>query len=89
MVYRLLLNYFRLKLIRIIFARLLSNKKINRSTQIMDFLSFIELIVTQYFSKKYANSAHNVKKSKNHSFKGASNRQRTIKLKKFDTDYYK
>lgn len=52
MFYRLLLYYFRLKLIRILFELLMNHQKVQKSPRAMQLLSVLESFITQYVFKK-------------------------------------
>lgn len=52
MFYHLLFSYFRLKLIRMIFAKLMAHSKVKNSNLILNFLSFLEIFVSQIGYKK-------------------------------------
>lgn len=52
MLYHLLLSYFRLKLIRMLFAKIMGHSKVKNSNLLMSFLSILEVLVSQIGDKR-------------------------------------
>jgi hypothetical protein len=53
MLYRIILNYFRLKLVRLILARFVAHRNSPGQLKTMSFITyFLELFVTHHLNKK-------------------------------------
>ncbi|KTC77237.1 hypothetical protein [Legionella bozemanae] len=52
MFYRLLLNYFRLKLVQFIFTQLMMRLKLKKPEKTKSLIGFLELFLSHYMTKK-------------------------------------